>query len=134
MRNTFAIHRDAAKLWLFTINADVAYPIVLTEMGVEGRPTQDDLEIAHNIIKLDAQMAIRQADPPMEADKTPVIIIEGGLPDDEHDAAYKERWGVKHAPPGKQAALRASNEDAWSRQCAADAKAWYQRTRGYLPS
>lgn len=128
------VHRDLAKLWLFYVDADAAYPLVLTEMGVTDTPTQFDLEFAHTVIKLDAQMAIRTADPPVEADKTPVIIIDGGLPDDEHDAMYKERWGIKYAPPGKLAELRELDVAAWEKAVAAEAKAWYQRTRGYLPN
>ena len=132
MRSTFAVGRDADKPWLFTVHADDAYPAVLSEIGIDGAPTQYDLEFAHTVIKLDTQMAICQADPPVDSNKTPVIVIEGGLPDDEHGAAYKERWGIKYAPPGKLADLRQSDQDAWDRQVASDAKAWYQRKRGYL--
>lgn len=134
MRNNFAINRDATKLWLFFVDADVAYPLVLAEMAVEGAPTQYDLEFAHNVIKLDTQMAIRQAEPPVEADKTPVVIIEGGLPDDEHGGAFKERWGVKYAPPGKLSEIRDIDPMSWERLVAADAKSWYKRKRGYLPA
>lgn len=125
------VSRDAAKLWLFYVDAEAAYPLALEEMGVTDTPTQFDLEFAHNVIKLDAQMAIRTADPPVEANKTPVIIIDGGPAD---DAAYKERWGVKYAPPGKLAEMRTLDVTAWEKAVAAEAKAWYQRTRGYLPN
>lgn len=129
------ITQDADKPWLFTGHVDLIYPRVLAEMGVTGAPSQYDLEFAHNVIKLDAQMFMRQAlRPPVMVASAPVLILEGGLPDDEDADAYKRRWGVKHAPPGKLADLREADVAAWERQVAAEAKAWYQQTRGYLPS
>lgn len=125
----FNITRHADKSWLFEINANDAYPIILTEMGVDGRATQYDLEFAHNVIKLDAQMFTKTCSPPVEVGKTPVFIIGGG-----DDPDYKEAWGVAYAPPGQHDELRDANVQEWEAKVAREAKAWYQRTRGYLPA
>lgn len=127
------IKQNAEKPWMFHVNANAAYPLVMSEIGVSGQPTQYDLEFAHNVIKLDARMAIKMAAPELDM---PTIIIEGDddAVNDAGQPAHKAQWGIQHAPPGKLADLRESNQDAWDRQVTADARAWYKTARGYMPA
>lgn len=144
------ITQDDIKPHRFYIDADAAYeavmPDVLAALDREAlrvarvnTPEGNDvpeiepavidqytLEVAHNWIKLDAQMQVNVNFTLPDPNVVREHIIRGS-------EGYKDRWGWRAHPPGKYAELREQDENRFAVVVAKEAKALYKATRGYLP-
>lgn len=116
------IIQDAVRPHVFHIDADKAYPAVLAVLKVEA-VDQYWLEVVHDFIKLDAQIATAGVD----LHRPREFRIRGG-------DGFKQRWGQAHHKPGRHDALRKKDENAYRRTVASEARALYKRIRGVLPA
>lgn len=135
------ITQDDVKPHRFYIDADKAYEAVMPdvlaalradEVLEEGEDSaigidQYTLEVAHNWIKLDAQMAVKMQFTLPDRNAVQEHIIRGS-------AGYKDRWGWRAHPPGKHAELRNEDENKYATAVAKEARALYKKARGYFPS
>lgn len=108
----------------FIVDADQAYARVISDLRVE-QLDQYWLEVAHNVIKLDTQVAIAQSG--LQPEGCVTVIIRGA-------EGYKDRWGWRAHPPGKHAELRKTDENLFARTVAVEARAHYKRLRGFVPA
>ncbi len=77
----------------YLIDPDIFYPMFLEEMGVEGAPKRDQLEVAYGCMKLDANRAARLEHKHIGMKKGITLLVRG-------DGGRKLRWNYSMHPPG----------------------------------
>lgn len=95
------------RLDVYRVNADLAYPALLTELGFDGTPTQYHLEVAYQCIKMEMQRCVGK------------FAFELRVMDPD------KNWAQKNAKKGKGADAATKGREA---------RAHYKRIRGFVPA
>jgi hypothetical protein len=103
---TLAFEGDENRVPVVDVDADAAYPALLSEMGVQ-EPDRFWLETAYQFIKLDCQVALRR------------FAFEIRIHDPE------KNWRQEDFPAGKGAEAATFGREA---------RETYRRLRGFVPS
>lgn len=91
----------------YAVSADLAYPALLEELGFTGTPTQYDLEVAYQCIKMEMQRCLGK------------FSFELSIRDPD------KNWAQKKHKKGKGADAATKGREA---------RAHYKRIRGFVPA
>ncbi len=129
------ITQDDERAHRFYIDADLAYervmPVVREALEIAAEAPLDhyQLEVAHNFIKMDFDIALAAADLDRDPDKCIERIIRGS-------DGYKERWGWRHHRPGRHSQLRDgtdAGEQKYAKAVRREAVDLYRKVRRVVP-